>query len=471
MEKYLQTEYWTSLFLSFQGWLLDEVLVLSSVLELFTLIVALGVGWLAAKPIKAWVSRHVERQTWKDHSLGRFVSTTGFLSRHIFSIVILTSAYAAFRHFGVPGRILKTTASLLTAWVLIRLVTCIVREPNIARFIAAVAWIIAALNIFSLLQPTLAFLDSLAVQIGEARISVLLLMKAVVLLALLLRLAIGASGLLEKRIRDVRGLTPSIQVLLSKALKITLLVTAVLATLSTLGINLTAFAFFGGAIGVGIGFGLQKVVSNLVSGLILLLDRSIKPGDVIEVGQTYGRIQSLGARYVSVVTRDNTEYIIPNEDLITNRVINWSYTDKLVRLKIGVGVSYDSDVHEVMRLITEAAARVDRVLEDPRPVCQLKDFGSSSIDMELRIWIKDPENGTSNVSSNVRVAIWDSFRKYHIQIPFPQRDLHVKQERCECPLEVAPSLSGQDSEHAYPGFDTVRGQASSANVPCEARPC
>jgi len=435
MDKYLLPEYWSTLLVSIREWMLDEVLVLSSALELFALVVALGAGWLAARPIKAWVSRYVERRTWRDDSLGRFVNAIGSLSKHIFSIVILISAYAAFRHFEEPAPILKTSASLLTAWVLIRLVTSFVREPNIARFIAAVAWIIAALNIFSLLQPTLAFLDSVAIQLGEARISVLLLVKTVVLLALLLRLALGASVLLEKRIKDVKGLTPSIQVLLSKALKITLLVTAVVATLSSLGIHLTAFAFFGGAIGVGIGFGLQKVVSNLVSGLILLLDRSIKPGDVIEVGQTYGRIQSLGARYVSVVTRDNTEYIIPNEDLITNRVINWSYTDKTVRLRIGVGVSYDSNVHEVMRLITEAAAKVDRVLEDPHPVCQLKDFGSSSIDMELRIWIKDPENGISNVSSNIRVAIWDSFKTHRVQIPFPQRDLHIRHESWDNPQD------------------------------------
>jgi small-conductance mechanosensitive channel len=407
MERYLQPEFWTDLVLSIRERLLDESVILNSLLEIFALIAALGLGRLAARPIKVWVSRYVERRTWRDHSLGRFVGTFGSLSTQILAILILVLAYAAFRHFGIPARILKTAASLLSAWVFIRLLTSIFREPATARLIAAVAWTIAALNILSLLAPTLALLDSLAVQFGEVRISILLLIKAIVLLALLLRLALSAAGLLEKRIKDFKTLTPSIQVLLSKALKITLLVTAVFATLSSLGINLTAFAFFGGAIGVGIGFGLQKVVSNLVSGLILLLDRSIKPGDVIEVGQTYGRIQSLGARYVSVVTRDNTEYIIPNEDLITNRVINWSYTDKLVRLKIGVGVAYDSDVREV---------------------CQLKDFGSSSIDMELRIWIKDPENGISNVSSDVRMAIWETFRKNQIQIPFPQRDLHIKSE-------------------------------------------
>jgi small-conductance mechanosensitive channel len=244
---------------------------------------------------------------------------------------------------------------------------------------------------------------------------------------------LGASSILEKRINNMDGLTPSIQVLLSKALKITLLATAVIVTLSSLGINLSAFAFFGGAIGVGVGFGLQKVVSNLVSGVILLLDRSIKPGDVIEIGATYGRIESLGARYVSVATRDNTEYLIPNEDLITTQVVNWSFSDKLVRLKVVVGVSYDSDIHEVMRLMVAAAVGIPRVLAEPKPVCQLKNFGDSSIDMELRLWITDPENGVSNVRSAVRIAVWDMFKAHGIEIPFPQRDLHIKSGFRESP--------------------------------------
>ncbi|MBN1102721.1 MAG: mechanosensitive ion channel [Deltaproteobacteria bacterium] len=429
MGRFLQAEYWTSLLLSVWEWLLREVFVVSSLLELVAVLGGLGLGWLVARPLKRRVLHFMERNRWGEQSLGRFLETLRRLLTQIVAIAILVFVLVAFRHFGVPGRILDTAVSLLSAWVLIRLLASIVREPSWARFIAAAAWTIAALHILSLLDPTLALLDSLAVQLGGVRVSLLLLMKAVLLLGLLLWLALGTSGLLEKRIRTLDGLTPSIQVFLAKALKATLLVTAVIATLSTLGINLSAFAFFGGAIGVGVGFGLQKVVSNLVSGLILLLDRSIKPGDIIEVGQTYGRIQSLGARYVSVITRDNTEYIIPNEDLITNRVINWSYTDRLVRLKITVGVSYESDVHEVMRLMTEAAGNIPRVLENPKPACHLKNFGDSSIDMELRIWIGDPENGISNVRSAVRIAIWDTFKKHHIEIPFPQRDLHIKSQR------------------------------------------
>ena len=146
---------------------------------------------------------------------------------------------------------------------------------------------------------------------------------------------------------------------------------------------------------------------------------------MVEVGQTYGRIQSLGARYVSVVTRDRTEYLIPNEDLITNQVINWSFSDRLVRLKIRVGVAYRTDVSQAMALMIRAAEETTRVLNRPRPSCQLKEFGESSINLELRIWIGDPENGISNVSSLVRLRIWELFRDNGVEIPFPQREIRL----------------------------------------------
>jgi small-conductance mechanosensitive channel len=178
-------------------------------------------------------------------------------------------------------------------------------------------------------------------------------------------------------------------------------------------------------VGLGIGFGLQKMVSNLFSGLILLLDRSIKPGDVIAIDDTCGRIRSMGARYVSIVTRDSTEYLIPNEVLITHQVVNWSFSSTVIRLKIGIGVSYDSDVHQVRGLMITVAQNTDRVLDDPQPVCQMKDFGDHAIELELRFWVHDPENGIANVSSAVRMKIWDAFKANGIEIPFPQRVVHM----------------------------------------------
>jgi small-conductance mechanosensitive channel len=216
------------------------------------------------------------------------------------------------------------------------------------------------------------------------------------------------------------------QVLTLKLVRFALITLAVVLALGSVGIDLTALAVFSGAVGVGIGLGLQKVVSNLVSGIILLVDRSIKPGDVIEIADTYGWITSLNARYVSLATRDGKELLIPNEDLITGRVTNWSYSSDLIRQHVIVGVSYGSDVHLAVRLAVEAAIAVTRVLDVPNPACLLKEFGDSALILELRFWIRDPANGTANVRSEVMLRIWDLFREHGIEFPFPQRELTLR---------------------------------------------
>jgi small-conductance mechanosensitive channel len=158
----------------------------------------------------------------------------------------------------------------------------------------------------------------------------------------------------------------------------------------------------------------------------LLLDRSVKPGDVIAIGETYGWINALSARYVSVITRDGTEHLIPNEELISQRVENWSFSNRLVRLRIPIGISYEADVLKAMELTVEAASEVDRILSEPVPVCHLIGFGDNAIDMELRVWINDPRNGLTNVKSAVLLGIWEKFGDSAIAFPFPQRDLHIK---------------------------------------------
>jgi small-conductance mechanosensitive channel len=195
--------------------------------------------------------------------------------------------------------------------------------------------------------------------------------------------------------------------------------------LSTIGLDLSSFAILGGAIGVGIGFGLQKVVSNLVSGLILLIDRSIKPGDVIEIEGTYGWINSLRARYASVITRDGKEHLIPNEDLITNRVINWSFSDRNVRVRVPVGISYDANPRDAIKLCLDSANASARTLQNPEPKCLVTGFGENSIDLELRFWIDDPSNGVGNIRSEVLLGIWDRFKENGVNIPFPQRDVRI----------------------------------------------
>lgn len=177
---------------------------------------------------------------------------------------------------------------------------------------------------------------------------------------------------------------------------------------------------------MGIGFGLQKIVSNFISGIILLMDKSIKPGDTIGVAGTYGWIQSLGARYVSVITRDGIEHLIPNEELIVTRVENWSFSGKRIRLRVPVGISYNSDPRKAMALCIEATEGIERIIEYPKPVCQLTEFGDSSVNLEIRFWIRDPQNGTGNVKTQVLLGVWDRFQEHGIEIPFPQRDLHIR---------------------------------------------
>ncbi len=326
---------------------------------------------------------------------------------------------------GWSHHLIIITVSLLTAWIVIRLTSSLVRDPVLSRFVAVFAWAIAALNIVGLLDPTIQILDGLSITIGALRVSMLTVIKGVLSLTVLLWLATVSSRLVERRIKAMAILTPAVQVLFSKFIRISLIAIAILAALSSVGIDLTAFAVFGGAVGVGIGFGLQKVVSNLISGLLLLMDKSVKPGDVIAIGETYGTIESLGARYVSVRTRGGAEHLIPNEELITQRVENWSHTNSLIRLKIPVGIAYSSDIELARKLCLEAAIETARVLKEPPPVCHLIGFGDSSVDLELRVWIDDPQSGVVNVKSDILLGIWERFRDRGIEIPFPQRNVSI----------------------------------------------
>ncbi|MDX1575322.1 MAG: mechanosensitive ion channel [Kiloniellales bacterium] len=332
--------------------------------------------------------------------------------------------------------LLEIALSLATAWVVIRASASLIRNPVMSKTIAVIVWTIAALSITELLDPTVALLDSLAVTLGELRISALLVIEGVISLAVLLWGALALSAFLERHIKGWSDLTPSVQVLLGKLLKIALLTVAFLIALHGVGIDLTALAVFSGAVGLGLGFGLQKVVSNLISGIILLLDKSIKPGDVIELGPTFGWIHSLGARYVSVVTRDGKEYLIPNEDLITQPVVNWSYSDQLVRMEATFGVDYASDPHQVRRVAVEAARKVERVLGEPAPVCHLSAFGDSSIEFLLRFWITDPEAGSANVTGQVLLQVWDAFKAEGIAFAYPHRQLVLPQP---IRIETAPA--------------------------------
>src|SRR5580700_3237110 len=412
--------------------LLDEILIFANLIQIPAVILTGGVAWLVCRPIRRWVKLWVERVP-EHHHLDWVVSHRSWVTDRLVPLITpvawaigLWISVAVAQHVGWPHAVTQTALNLLLAWLVIRLAAALVPYAALARLIAVLAWPVAALNIVHLLGPTLDLLDSVAVVVGVLRVSILTVVKGVLSLAMLLWAATVGSTLFERRMTRVPEITPRARALLGKLLKTTLVTLAVVTSLASIGVDLSTFALFTGALGVGVGLGLQRTVSNLFSGIVLLLDKSIKPGDVIEVGGTYGWVSSLGARYVSVETRDGTEFLIPNEDIITQQVINWSHKSKRVRLKVPIRVPHNSDLDQALALMLEAASRPPRVLVAPAPTALVMAFGESAIELELRFWIADAQNGVHNVKSQVLYEIWRLFQQQGIRIPYPKRDLYLR---------------------------------------------
>jgi small-conductance mechanosensitive channel len=397
------------------------------IVALFAL--AYGLSWWAAPRLEA---RAREIKGWP--AVLRLVAI--LLRRLVWIIYVgfLTISFILVQSVGWPARsqLLSTVLLLALAWLVISTVSQAIRSRALGRVFAVVGWIYVAATILGITENIRTVLDGLGFQIGNFNLSLLWFLKAVLFLGIVFWLAFSIGDFLDQRIQRSRELTPSLRVLTGKVLRIALIVVAALVWLSIIGLDVTVITVFSGAIGIGVGFGLQKVVSNLFSGIIILLDRSIKPGDTISVGETFGWIRELRARFVSVVTRDGREYLIPNEDFITHEVINWSYSDELVRIDVAFGASYDADPHEVSAVAIEAASGVKRVVDAQKPVCWLTAFGDSSLEFLLRFWIRDPQNGLTNVRGTVLLAVWDAFKENDIRIPYPHREVIMK-----TPVEIA----------------------------------
>lgn len=363
--------------------------------------------------------------------------TLSSIQRLLFPLSMLLGVLAGRAMLGGMGHhveLLNLAVPLLASLATIRFAVYFLRKtfrpgPAVKAWeglISSSAWIIVALHLLGWLPAVLEGLDGVALRVGDNRISVLVVGKLVFAVVLLWVLALWLSRLIESRIGQAEYVNASMKVALVKLSKFALLVVALLLALNMVGIDLTALAVFGGAVGVGLGFGLQRIASNFISGFIVLFDRSIRPGDVITIGDKFGWVQELHARYVVVKDRDGVERLIPNETLITTEVINWSYTDRNVRLKIPVSISYDNDPEQALALLMEAAKANPRVLADPPPGTRLMSFGDNGIELELRVWIQDPEAGLAIVRSDINLAIWRAFKAAGITIPYPQRDLHIR---------------------------------------------
>lgn len=424
MQELLNIEAIKKLAISSWLWFDETVLSLATLGQLTLVLILLGFAHVLSGRIIRSVD---EKKDWQTPP-GKIWSFAAPILRPIIALFLVVLATIVGRAIAQPVYILDIASSLLTAWIVICVATGLIQNRTIARSMALFAWTVAALDIVDLLEPITEALKNAAVEVGDARVSAYGVLWGAASFALLIWLALIFSRVLDNRLIKVDMITPSARVLIIKVVRIFLISLAFLIALNSTGIDLTALAVFGGALGVGLGFGLQKVVSNFISGLILLLDRSIKPGDVIEIGGTYGSINALAARYTSVVTRDGTEYLIPNEDMITQPVINWSHSNTHVRRRISVYVSYRSDLEEARRIMNEAASGHARVLSVPAPKTHILEFGDNGVKLELRLWISDPQNGVGNMASDILGTIWTEFHEAGIEFPFPQRVVHITRD-------------------------------------------
>ncbi|MDI1261923.1 MAG: mechanosensitive ion channel [bacterium] len=411
-------------------------------LQFGLILAAGGIAWASEAAIRARVDMTSLAMRWPV-ALRRLARVlVGSASTVIFAALVI-AARIAMLHSTWPSRsyLLAVAAKLALAWLVIRLVTSVIRNEFIVRLVSVSAWFVAALSVVGQLEPTLQLLDSdpVSIVLGGLRLTPLVLIKLGALLIVALWLTNIASNFAESRINRSTDLTPSIQVLLIKMIRMGLLTIAVIVALSAVGINLSALAVFTGAAGVGIGLGLQKIVANFISGIILLADKSVKPGDLVTIGDSSGRISAMKTRYISVAAGDGREFLIPNEDLVTQKVVNWTYTDKNTLVKVLFSTNYDADPRLVCKLAVEVAAAAPRAIKNKPPNCILTEFAEAGMKFSLTFWIADPD-GMDNVKSEVMLALWDVFKRENIRVPYPVREIRVRGGAL--PVEQVVEVSG-----------------------------
>ncbi len=406
--------------------------------QLGAIVVAVLLGWLAHRRWTAFIVAQIGL----DEKRGfRRMAMRGSI-RVVFPLVIailLQITAGVLSQFKLITPLLDLLVPLLLSLAAIRVIVYALRRafgPSPALrawegIISTVIWGAVALHLLGWLPDVLASLDSLGITLGDNRISLLSVLQLAFAIAVFMVVASWISRYIEQRAKRSEYLSVSMQVGLSKISKVLLYTIAILIALNSVGIDLTTLTVFGGALGVGLGFGLQRIASNFISGFILLFDRSIKLGDVITIGQRFGWVVAMHARYIVVRDRDGVETLIPNENLITTDVVNWSYSDKHVRVKIPVQISYADDPEQAMQLMVDACSVSNRVLNKPEPQSRMLAFGESGINLELRLWLDDPEQGVGSVKSDINLAIWKAFKENNITIPFPQRDVHLLDKICD----------------------------------------
>jgi len=414
---------------SITGWLETHLLTTDTLIQGVLIIGALTVGALIARIISPKTNAALSSAT-IPAATRPFLENLAKLTIPIIALITLfiSIQIAGAQPFAFETGLANAVSKVIIAWIAIRMIVQFIANRMMRNFFAITIWTIATLSIFGILDQTTTALDTFAFSIGDFRLSALAVIKSLLLVFALVYFAGLAAAFTERKISTIESLSRSSQVLISKITRISLIVCALIIGITSAGIDLSLFAVFGGAIGLGIGFGLQKGISNLFSGMLLLMDRSIKPGDVIEIPDigTFGWVNHMAARYTEIITRDNKSILIPNEDFITQRVVNWSHGDSLIRVQIAFGVHYDSDMEKVIEIAIEAAKKPERVVSSRAPVCWITEFGDSSVNFSLRFWIKDAQEGMTNVRGQVMMELWKAFKKEGIQIPYPHREIYIR---------------------------------------------
>jgi small-conductance mechanosensitive channel len=360
---------------------------------------------------------------------------------HLLALILAAASTGFLYVLRQKPTLLDTSISLIGVLLAVRLavytfrVSAGTRAPikGWGNTISLLIWIALSLHALGWFEPVVAALDSAGMQAGSVRISIWSVLKVLFTVSLFVLAAVWVARWIERRLMSMTAVAISMRIGLSKFIQAGLVGLSILLGLNASGLDLTTLNVLTGAIGIGLGFGLQAISANFVSGFVLLMDRSIKPGDVISFGGTtgtttenFGWVEELRGRYVVVRDRDGVATLVPNQHLITNPVINWSYSDPRVRLKLPVRVSYESDLEDALAVMLQAAADHPRILGDPQPVSRMMAFGDYGFELELRFWISDPQEGVNNVRSDVNRAIWKLFRQHGIGIPVPQHDVRVK---------------------------------------------
>lgn len=330
-------------------------------------------------------------------------------------------------------QIFPLVQSILLARILISSCMMILRQalPNkkldegTEKMIAMTLWLMFVSWILDFSNTILTWMDSIILPIGKTKMTVLTLATGLLTVLLIIFIALWLSRLVERRIMSAISMDYSLRLVLSKISSSLAVIGAILFALPAVGIDLTVLSVFGGALGVGLGFGLQKIASNYVSGFIVLLDRSIRLGDRIMIDNRTGYVTKMTSRFIVIKSADGSEALIPNEILITGTVINQSYTDNAILISLPMQVAYDTDLPLALALLTDAAKKITRIKQDPPPAAFVVQFASHGIDLQLSVWLSDPENGIANMKSELNLAIWQAFRENHIKIPYPQQEVRI----------------------------------------------